>query len=107
MQALYDKLPDYNEMRGIETLGKRIDYTYEDGNSRLTVRSIQTGEVELSMAMPIIHMPSENPENDCSAEGRPLHSWYEPSLRILIIQLDFGSTRDGCEQPEQWLFRQL
>lgn len=93
----------------VDRAGKRIAYTASTNPPALIIRAKDTDQVELEMAMPVIPsiQGSDNPENDCGAQGFPHQGWYDHESRTVVLQLVFSSARDGCEQPEQWLLKRL
>lgn len=106
MVALF-KLPQWGALNGIGKFGKHFSYPRNDEQPFLTITSAATGHVDLKLKMPLIFLGPENDENRCIARADPNQGWYDPVLRIVVIQLDFSGARDGCEQSEQWVLKRL
>ena len=82
--------------------------TPADGNV-LRVSFLQGGRDLLELKLPmVIRHSGDDPMNDCFNAYYPYQGWYEPTLRVAVIQLiSPGGSQDGCELPEQWLVRRL
>lgn len=107
MDTLFKLERYYSRLEGLEKFGMRIDYpSKESPPSLLTITSVSTGEVELEMAMPR-GVEAYGPEGHCGWGGNPRQAWYEPELRIMILQMDFSTSIHGCEQPERWFLKRL
>lgn len=99
---------EQHRIDGLETFGKRIDYPSKDTGRALAITSLSTGQLELEMELPTgVETYEDFPDMGCGWGGLPRQAWYDPELGIMVLRLTFSTSRDGCEQPEQWFFKRL
>lgn len=93
----------------MDHFGKRVSLAWNDEATVLTIVSLDTQRVDLEMVMPTFPVitGSQNPDNDCAAQGAINEGWYDPVLETLVLRMLLESGRSGCELPEQWVMRRL
>lgn len=107
METLFE-LPQSGPLDGVESLGKRIDYERSMENPYLIITSLVSGRIELKMKMPSEFVPSGRaPDYVCGRGGEPRQAWYDPTLRIMVLRVDYIGSTDGCELPEEWHVKRL
>lgn len=74
----------------------------------LRVRSLQGGRDLLKLKLPAVYVQmGDDPMNVCGSGHYPRKGWYDPTLRVAVIQLIAPGSRDGCERPERWILKRL
>ncbi len=89
-----------------EHLGFRIVYDYS--TLSLTITSATTGERLLFVERPTRKIgPLSDPEDYCYVKGSPEKGWIDKEGKLVVIYLSNLSSRDACDQAEEWIIERL
>lgn len=97
----------------VDRFDKRLLSSWDESQeeSIFSITSLATGELEFELLMPQIEVSRspypDAPELGCTVSGVVEQVWYEPDLRILILRMILGGSRDGCELPDRWILEHL